>query len=66
MKFPEALTFDDVLIKPAHSATLPTEAETKTRLTRQIELGIPLLSAAKAPADSADTDKAPAKRGRKP
>ena len=46
MKFPEALTFDDVLIKPAHSATLPTEAETKTRLTRQIELGIPLLSAA--------------------
>ncbi len=46
MSFPEALTFDDVLIKPAHSATLPTDAETKTRLTRQIELGIPLLSAA--------------------
>jgi IMP dehydrogenase len=46
MRFPEALTFDDVLIKPAHSATLPTDAETKTRLTRQIELGVPLLSAA--------------------
>ncbi|MCX7355490.1 MAG: IMP dehydrogenase [Alphaproteobacteria bacterium] len=46
MSFPEALTFDDVLIKPAHSATLPTDADTKTRLTRQIELGIPLLSAA--------------------
>jgi IMP dehydrogenase len=42
----EALTFDDVLLKPAASSVLPSEAETKTRLTRNIELNIPLISAA--------------------
>lgn len=42
----EALTFDDVLLKPAASSVLPAEAETKTRLTRNIELNIPLISAA--------------------
>ena len=46
MSFREALTFDDVLLKPAESAVLPAEADTKTRLTRTIELGIPLISAA--------------------
>jgi IMP dehydrogenase len=46
MSFREALTFDDVLLKPAESAVLPGEADTKTRLTRSIELGIPLISAA--------------------
>jgi IMP dehydrogenase len=40
------LTFDDVLLKPAASSVLPSEAETKTRLTRNIELNIPLISAA--------------------
>ena len=44
--FPEALTFDDVLIKPAASAVLPTQADTRTRLSRRIELGIPLISSA--------------------
>ncbi len=46
MTFPEALTFDDVLLKPAKSAVLPSHTDTKTHLTRSIELGIPLVSAA--------------------
>ena len=46
MQFREAYTFDDVLLEPAASSVLPTEVDTRTRLTRTIELGIPLLSAA--------------------
>src|SRR5437879_13036951 len=46
MQFQEALTFDDVLLKPAASAVLPNQTDTRTRLTRTIELGIPLMSAA--------------------
>ena len=46
MKFPEALTFDDVLLVPAKSNVLPAQTDTSTRLTRTIRLGIPLLSAA--------------------
>ena len=46
MDIREALTFDDVLLRPAESAVLPAEADTQTRLTRQIRLGIPLISAA--------------------
>ncbi len=42
----EALTFDDVLLKPRASNIVPSDADTRTRLTRQITLGIPLLSAA--------------------
>src|SRR5699024_5380723 len=42
----EALTFDDVLLLPAHSNVLPKDASLKTRLTRDIELNIPLISAA--------------------
>jgi IMP dehydrogenase len=42
----DALTFDDVLLVPAASAILPAHADTRTRLTRRIELGIPLISAA--------------------
>jgi IMP dehydrogenase len=42
----EALTFDDVLLVPAHSAVLPREVELKTQLTRTIALNIPLVSAA--------------------
>lgn len=44
--FPLALTFDDVLLIPAASDILPRDADTRTRLTREIELGIPLMSAA--------------------
>src|SRR5258708_4970850 len=42
----EGLTFDDVLIIPAASSVLPREVSTVTRLTRNISLNIPLLSAA--------------------
>jgi IMP dehydrogenase len=42
----EALTFDDVLLEPAKSDFLPSEVEISTRLTRNIPLNIPLLSAA--------------------
>src|SRR5471030_707021 len=42
----EALTFDDVLLKPAASSIIPSQANTQTRLTRTITLGIPLISAA--------------------
>src|SRR5262249_56515984 len=46
MDFRQALTFDDVLLVPAASAVLPTETDTRTRLTRAVSLGIPLISAA--------------------
>ncbi|MBQ1782830.1 MAG: IMP dehydrogenase [Gammaproteobacteria bacterium] len=42
----EALTFDDVLLVPAHSTVLPTTANLKTRLTATIDLNIPMVSAA--------------------
>ncbi|MFC6440569.1 IMP dehydrogenase [Bowmanella sp. JS7-9] len=42
----EALTFDDVLLVPGHSTVLPHTANLKTRLTRKIELNIPMVSAA--------------------
>jgi IMP dehydrogenase len=41
-----ALTFDDVLLLPAHSRVLPRDVSLKTRLTRKLELNIPLVSAA--------------------
>ncbi len=44
--FEEALTFDDVLLLPAHSQVLPKEVDLRTSLTREIQLSIPLLSAA--------------------
>lgn len=42
----EALTFDDVLLVPAHSTVMPREVSMKTQLTRKIALNIPLVSAA--------------------
>ncbi|MCK5663212.1 MAG: IMP dehydrogenase, partial [Thiotrichaceae bacterium] len=42
----EALTFDDVLLLPAHSTVLPKQAQLATALTRDITLNIPLISAA--------------------
>ncbi|HUX26437.1 MAG TPA: IMP dehydrogenase [Burkholderiales bacterium] len=42
----KALTFDDVLLVPAHSTVLPRDVSLKTRLTRKIQLNIPLVSAA--------------------
>ena len=46
MRIEEALTFDDVLLVPAASSVLPADADTSTRLTREIELGVPLVSSA--------------------
>jgi IMP dehydrogenase len=43
---PEALTFDDVLLVPAYSEVVPTQVSTQTRLTRNISLATPLISAA--------------------
>jgi IMP dehydrogenase len=42
----EALTFDDVLLVPAHSAVMPKDVDLTTRVTRDIQLNIPILSAA--------------------
>ncbi|MDT8453425.1 MAG: IMP dehydrogenase [Gammaproteobacteria bacterium] len=42
----EALTFDDVLLVPAHSVVMPKDVSLRTKVTRDIELNIPLLSAA--------------------
>jgi IMP dehydrogenase len=44
--FPEALTFDDVLLTPGHSEILPSEADIRTRVTRTIDLNLPLLASA--------------------
>lgn len=44
--FREALTFDDVLLEPASSTIMPSEADTATKITKSIKLGIPLCSAA--------------------
>jgi IMP dehydrogenase len=42
----DAVTYDDVLLLPAKSTVLPRETDVRTKLTRQIELNIPLISAA--------------------
>src|SRR5262249_14981909 len=42
----EGLTFDDVLLQPAESAVLPNDVSTRPRLTRSIELAVPVVSAA--------------------
>ncbi len=42
----EALAFDDVLLKPAASSVLPGQTSTKTRITRNIEIGIPIVASA--------------------
>src|SRR5216683_2372710 len=46
MEIRQALTFDDVLLVPAASSILPTDTDTRTRLTREVSLGIPLIAAA--------------------
>jgi len=48
------LTFDDVLLQPAESEVLPSMADTKTRVTREIALNIPILSSAMDTVTEAD------------
>jgi len=43
---PEGLTFDDVLLIPARSGVVPSQTDTRTRLTREIPLHVPIVSAA--------------------
>ena len=46
MSFPEALTFDDVLLQPGHSTVMPSGVDIRTRLTRGIGLNLPIISSA--------------------
>ncbi|MGN6269272.1 MAG: IMP dehydrogenase [Sphingomonas sp.] len=48
------LTFDDVLLQPAESSVLPSQADTRTRLSREIGLNIPILSSAMDTVTEAD------------
>ena len=54
MDIPTGLTFDDVLLRPAESDILPSQADTSTQLTRGIKLNIPILSAAMDTVTEAD------------
>ena len=54
MDIPLGLTFDDVLLRPAESRVLPSMADTRTRLTKEIGLNIPVLSAAMDTVTEAD------------
>jgi IMP dehydrogenase len=54
MDIPLGLTFDDVLLKPGPSTVLPSQADTRTRLTRDIALNIPILSSAMDTVTEAD------------
>src|SRR4051812_18543101 len=46
MEIPLGLTFDDVLLTPAESAVLPSQADVRTRITKEIGLNIPIVSSA--------------------
>ncbi|MGL4468131.1 MAG: IMP dehydrogenase, partial [Plesiomonas shigelloides] len=59
----EALTFDDVLLVPAHSTVLPNTANLSTQLTKTIRLNIPMLSAAMDTVTEADLAIALAQEG---
>ena len=59
----EALTFDDVLLEPGFSEVLPSDVQVRSRLTRQIELRTPLVSAAMDTVTEADTAIAMARLG---
>lgn len=59
----EALTFDDVLLVPGHSTVLPHTADLRTRLTRTIELNIPMVSSAMDTVTEADLAIALAQEG---
>jgi len=62
-KFREGLTFDDVLIAPSHSEVLPREVELKTKITKNISLNVPLVSAAMDTVTESGTARAMAQVG---
>jgi IMP dehydrogenase len=63
IRIAEAYAFDDVLMLPAYSTVLPSQTDTKTRLTREIALNIPLVSAAMDTVTEAPMAIAMAQRG---
>jgi IMP dehydrogenase len=62
-RFPEALTFDDVLLVPAYSEIIPRDIDTSTRLSRGLSLNAPLLSSAMDTVTEAETAMAMARQG---
>jgi IMP dehydrogenase len=54
MEISLGLTFDDVLLRPAESSVLPSQADTRTRVTNEISLNIPILSSAMDTVTEAD------------
>ncbi|MBW4330912.1 IMP dehydrogenase [Stakelama sp. CBK3Z-3] len=54
MEIPLGLTFDDVLLYPAESEVVPSKADTKTRVTRELALNIPVMSSAMDTVTEAD------------
>ena len=62
-KMKEGLTFDDVLIAPGHSDVLPKEVELKTRITKNIFLNVPMVSAAMDTVTESGTARAMAQVG---
>src|SRR3954469_15558738 len=54
MDIPLGLTFDDVLLKPGESSVLPSQADTRTRVTKEIGLNIPFISSAMDTVTEAD------------
>src|SRR3569623_1349072 len=63
MEIPLGLTFDDVLLTPAESAVLPSQADVRTRSTKEIGLNIPIVSSAMDTVTEAEMAIAMAQRG---
>jgi len=62
-RFPETLTFDDVLLVPGYSEIIPRDIDTRTRLTRELALNAPLLSSAMDTVTEAELAMAMARQG---
>jgi IMP dehydrogenase len=63
LRVPEALTFDDVLLKPQESSVEPDEADTTTRVSKNVKLTIPIVSAAMDTVTESETAVAMARNG---
>jgi len=63
LRVPEALTFDDVLLRPKESRVEPDEADTATRVSKNVELNVPVLSAAMDTVTESDMGIAMARHG---
>src|SRR6056297_1351473 len=63
LRVPEALTFDDVLLRPKESRVEPDEADTATRVSKTVELNVPVLTAAMDTVTESDMAIAMARQG---